>query len=90
MITCSMGSTSPLSSKRSQRRKISSGAPLVRICCFPSGVATTTDIIRREKSKGISSSLRYDATGALSNTSLCSRMARSSTFFRPVWKWLMR
>ena len=52
-----MGITSPFNSKRLQRRKTSSGAPLVRILWVLSrGVRTTTDISRRWKSNGISSS----------------------------------
>ena len=41
-----------------QRLNTASGAPLVRISYSPPGVSTMTDIIRREKSNGISSTLR--------------------------------
>ena len=57
---------------------------------WPSGPSTTTDIMRREKSKGISSTLLYLSSESSSCRSWCCRTARSSTFLRPVWKWLMR
>jgi len=47
-------------------------------------VFTTTDIILREKSKGISSTLAYCGNAGCACTSVCSRMARSSRFLRPV------
>jgi len=50
-----MGMRSPPHSKVRQRRKTSSGAPLHIRRCPPSGMPTTTDINRRVKSKGISS-----------------------------------
>ena len=57
MRTCSIGKSSPSSSKFLQRGKIASGAPLLMIRSLPSGVRTTTDMIRRSKSNGISSTL---------------------------------
>ena len=46
--------------------------------------STTTDIIRREKSNGISSTLLYLSSDNSRCSSWCCRTARSRTFFRPV------
>jgi len=53
----SIGCSLPSSSNWVQRGKIASGAPLEIIRSLPSGVRTTTDMIRRSKSNGISSTL---------------------------------
>ena len=47
-----------------QRGKIASGAPLLMMRSLPSGVRTTTDMMRRWKSNGISSTLAYSGIAA--------------------------
>ena len=85
-----IGKISPSLSKCVHLANTASGAPLVSSCRSPSGPSTATDIMRREKSNGISSTLVYFSTPSSRCSSLCCSTARSSTFFRPVWKWLMR
>ena len=65
---------------RLQRRKMASGAPFAIRMRLPS-TSTTTDMIRREKSNGISSILLTRAV----DTVLCARTALSSRFLSPVW-----
>src|ERR1022692_3430289 len=85
-----MGASLPSNSNCEECRKTSSGAPFVRRITLPSGFSTSTDIMRRVKSNGSSSSFLYFSTASFPWKSGLSRIARSSRFLRPVWKWLIR